>query len=228
MRLTHPDTLAGRARGLDRGLGLALAGALGLLVAGWTWPMMTVSRFVWLQDEVSLMNATLTLYDQGDWLLFAVLAVFAFAFPLVKLIAALWVFLIVDARHPGIARALDVLDLLGRWSMLDVFVAACWWSRCRPRWLARLRCTRDCTCSPPPSCCRSPRPSGCASWPGAPATKRRLDRAARRRHVSETMTAHDHEHATITSTITITATRMAATRRRSTPTTSAGCSGRCW
>ena len=124
MRLTHPDTLAGRARGLDRGLGLALAGALGLLVAGWTWPMMTVSRFVWLQDEVSLMNATLTLYDQGDWLLFAVLAVFAFAFPLVKLIAALWVFLIVDARHPGIARALDVLDLLGRWSMLDVFVAA--------------------------------------------------------------------------------------------------------
>ncbi len=124
MRLTHPDTLAGRARGLDRGLGLALAGALGLLIAGWTWPMMTVSRFVWLQDEVSLLNATLTLYEQGDWLLFAVLAVFAFAFPLAKLIAALWVFLIVDARHPGIARALDVLDLLGRWSMLDVFVAA--------------------------------------------------------------------------------------------------------
>ena len=124
MRLTHPDTLAGRARGLDRGLGLALAGTLGLLVAGWTWPMMTVSRFVWLQDEVSLLNATRALYAQGDWLLFGVLAVFAFLFPMAKLIAALWIFLIVDARRRSLIPALEVLDLLGRWSMLDVFVAA--------------------------------------------------------------------------------------------------------
>ncbi|MBK1697171.1 paraquat-inducible protein A [Rhodovibrio salinarum] len=124
MRLTHPETLAGRARGLDRLVGPALAGALGLLIAGWTWPMMTVSRFVWLEDEVSLLNATRALYGQGDWLLFGVLAVFAFAFPLVKLVAALWIFLIVDARGHALPRALDALDLLGRWSMLDVFVAA--------------------------------------------------------------------------------------------------------
>jgi paraquat-inducible protein A len=124
MRLTHPDTLAGRARGLDRLLGVALAGALGLLVAGWTWPMMTVSRFVWLEDEVSLLNATRALYSQGDWLLFGVLTVFAFAFPVAKMAAALWIFLIVDARHRALPRALDLLDLLGRWSMLDVFVAA--------------------------------------------------------------------------------------------------------
>jgi paraquat-inducible protein A len=124
MRLTHPDTLAGQARGLDRLLGLALAGALGLLVAGWTWPMMTVSRFVWLEDQVSLWNATRALYEQGDWLLFGVLAVFAFLFPLAKLVAALWIFLIVDARQHDLSRALDVLDLLGRWSMLDVFIAA--------------------------------------------------------------------------------------------------------
>ena len=124
MRLTHPDTLAGRARGLDRLLGLALAGALALLVAGWTWPMMTVSRFVWLEDEVSLLNATRALYGQGDWLLFGVLAVFAFAFPVAKMLAALWIFLIVDARHRALPRVLDLLDVLGRWSMLDVFVAA--------------------------------------------------------------------------------------------------------
>ena len=124
MRLTHPDTLAGRARGIDRLLGIALAGALGLLIAGWTWPMMTVSRFVWLEDQVSLLNATLSLFRRGDWLLFGVLAVFAFAFPLAKLIAALWILLIVDARQRALTQALDVLDLLGRWSMLDVFVAA--------------------------------------------------------------------------------------------------------
>jgi paraquat-inducible protein A len=124
MRLTHPETLAGRARGLDRLVGPGLVAALGLLVAGWTWPMMTVRRFVWLQDQVSLLNATRTLYDQGNWLLFGVLAVFAFLFPLAKLIAGLWIFLIVDARQRSLTRALDLLDLLGRWSMLDVFVAA--------------------------------------------------------------------------------------------------------
>ncbi|WP_200341653.1 paraquat-inducible protein A [Rhodovibrio sodomensis] len=124
MPLVHDEALAKRVRGVDRALGLGLLAALGLLVTGWTWPMMTVSRFVWLQDEVSLLNATRALYAQGDWLLFGVLAVFAFLFPAAKLLAALWVFHRVDATRNGLERALDGLDLLGRWSMLDVFVAA--------------------------------------------------------------------------------------------------------
>jgi paraquat-inducible protein A len=124
MRVVHRRALAATVRGADRWLGLALAGALGLLVLGWTWPMMTIHRLVWLEDQVSLLDATAQLYRQGDWLLFAALAVFAILFPLAKLLAALWIFLRADATRPGLDRALDWLDLLGRWSMLDVFVAA--------------------------------------------------------------------------------------------------------
>lgn len=123
-RLHHPHALAAHARGLDRLLGPALLAALALLVAGWTAPLMTVSKLMLLDDHVSLLDTAVVLWRERDWLLFGVVALFALAFPLVKLIAALAVLLRVDARRPGLERALDLLDLLGRWSMLDVFVAA--------------------------------------------------------------------------------------------------------
>ncbi len=123
-RLTHPEALAARARGPDRLIGPAILLALGLLVAGWTLPLMTVSKLVLLESRVSILDAALALWRGGDWLLFAVVALFAIAFPLAKLLAALAVWHRVPARAPRLERALDLLDLLGRWSMLDVFVAA--------------------------------------------------------------------------------------------------------
>jgi paraquat-inducible protein A len=124
MPIPHPHSLYARARGLDRALPLALAAALGLLVAGWSVPLMTVSQLVLFEERVALLDAAVVLYRDGEWLLFAAIALFALAFPLIKLAVALVVLLALDARRPRLARALDLLDWLGRWSMLDVFVAA--------------------------------------------------------------------------------------------------------
>lgn len=123
-RLPHPNALLTRARGPDRLLAPGLLAALGLLVAGWTLPLMTVSKLMLLDQQVSLLDTALVLWRERDWLLFAAVALFALAFPLVKLLAALALLLTVDAGAPGLPRALDRLDWLGRWSMLDVFVAA--------------------------------------------------------------------------------------------------------
>lgn len=122
--LRHPNALASQTRGIDRLLGLAMLTALGLLLAGWTMPLMTVNKLAFFDERVSLLDTVVTLWREGDWLLFGVVALFAIAFPFAKLLAALVVLTRVDARQPGLPKALDLLDWLGRWSMLDVFVAA--------------------------------------------------------------------------------------------------------
>ncbi|RDD61959.1 paraquat-inducible protein A [Ferruginivarius sediminum] len=124
IRPVHAASLAARARRVDRLVGPGLAMTLAMLVAGWTLPLMTVSTFVWLDDSVSLLDTVVALWREGEWLLFAVVALFAVAFPLAKLLAGLWLWYRVDARAPALPRALGVLDLLGRWAMLDVFVVA--------------------------------------------------------------------------------------------------------
>lgn len=124
MRLKHPQALAARARGADRLLGPAMVAAVGLLAAGWTLPIMTVEKLLVLSDEVSLLRGAGELLAGGHYLLFAVVAVFAIAFPLGKLLIALALWYAADAGDPRTHRALDWLDALGRWSMLDVFVVA--------------------------------------------------------------------------------------------------------
>lgn len=122
--IAHPNALAAQARGADRLIGPAILLALGLLAAGWTLPLMTVSKLVWLDERISLIDTALVLFGEGEWLLFAVVAVFAVVFPVVKLLAAAVIWFRLDARRARLERLLDGLDLLGRWSMLDVFVAA--------------------------------------------------------------------------------------------------------
>lgn len=123
-RIRPANALAARACRADRLLGPGLVLALAMLAAGWTLPLMTVSTFVWLDDQVSLLDTVLALWREGEWLLFAVVAVFALALPVVKLAVALWLWYLVDARAPAVRRALAALDLVGRWAMLDVFVIA--------------------------------------------------------------------------------------------------------
>ncbi len=56
--------------------------------------------------------------------LFAILTLFSVVFPLTKLGfgAALWLF--ADPGSPRVARILHWIEMLGKWSMLDVFVVA--------------------------------------------------------------------------------------------------------
>jgi paraquat-inducible protein A len=124
MPFVHPNSLAARTRGPDRLLGLALAAAVVLLAAGWVLPLMTVSKLLVLYDEVSILSGAARLWAGGYYVLFAVIVVFSVVFPAAKISLAGFMWLRLDLGRQGLPKALDIIDGLGRWSMLDVFVVA--------------------------------------------------------------------------------------------------------
>ena len=121
-RWRHPDALAGRPGAFWIGP-LAMAN-LALLVAAWFLPIMTLTRFWFWSDRVSLWETAAGLLDQGEILLFAIVAGFSMVFPAAKLLAAGWVWARVDAASGEGHRAVRLMEALGRWSMIDVFVVA--------------------------------------------------------------------------------------------------------
>lgn len=119
----NPPSLASRAKGFDRLLGPVLLLSGSLLLLGWTLPMMTVSRFVFLSEEVSILRAIGQLWDAGEIFLFLIIATFSVIFPALKVVIGLLLWY--RSRHAVRRRRwLAGLEMLGRWSMLDVFVVA--------------------------------------------------------------------------------------------------------
>ena len=120
----HPHSLAARASGADRLIGPVLVLATVLLVLGWTLPIMTVERFLFLSERVSILEGCLALWAEGHYFLFAVITLFSVVFPLIKLSLALFLWNRADAGSPDLGRSLGWVERLGRWSMLDVFAVA--------------------------------------------------------------------------------------------------------
>ncbi|MDP6474432.1 MAG: paraquat-inducible protein A [Alphaproteobacteria bacterium] len=118
------SSLAARARGADRLLGLSLFAAAALLVVGWLVPIMTVRRFLFFEDRISVLQALEALLERQQYLLFFTMLIFSMLLPLVKIFLAwrLW------RRHDVLAEKFDIslkrAEILGRWSMLDVFLMA--------------------------------------------------------------------------------------------------------
>ena len=123
MRSPAEGSLAASARGLDRGLGwLTLFAAL-LLVAGWTLPLMTVERLLFLSREISILQGIGELWAEDKRFLALVIALFSVVLPTVKLGLALTLWYRAEAGA-ALHRHLSWIELAGRWSMLDVFVVA--------------------------------------------------------------------------------------------------------
>lgn len=103
---------------------LALCASAGLLVAGVTLPILTVERFFFFTDTFSIVDAVGTLADEGEWLLAVVIGGFSVVFPVFKIIAAAGLWRMATGGGQVHVRAVRWLHTLGRWSMLDVLVAA--------------------------------------------------------------------------------------------------------
>jgi len=97
---------------------------MGLLAAGLTLPSFTVSWLLVLEDEMSVLQSLLLLVEDGEYFLCVLLFTFTALFPFGKLVAAAWLWRFADVASGPLRRALGWLDVLGRWSMLDVFVVA--------------------------------------------------------------------------------------------------------
>ncbi len=97
-----------------------VAASLALLVAGAVAPLLTTERFYFFSNTFSLASALRELVDKHEFLLAAVIGLFSLCVPVVKA-AVIWL------AAPGrtASRPLLVLaDRFGKWSMLEVFVAA--------------------------------------------------------------------------------------------------------
>ena len=121
--LSHPQAAA-RLGWWSFSLGPMMLVTTVLLVASWFVTLMTVERLWFWENAVSLYTGVVELADKGEWLLFVVIIVFSMLFPTVKLLAGLFIWARLDARGLSAHRALAVVQILGKWSMVDVFVVA--------------------------------------------------------------------------------------------------------
>ncbi|MCG6885703.1 MAG: paraquat-inducible protein A [Proteobacteria bacterium] len=112
-----PKTELGKLRGL------VLITTL-LFLAGVLSPMLTVTRFMVVNNTFSVVSGIFQLLQDGQYILFIVVAGFSVVLPLLKL----WVLYRltgIDAQKPRrMAHYLYWMHEYGRWAMLDVMVVA--------------------------------------------------------------------------------------------------------
>ena len=103
---------------------LLLVVSLGFFVAGIFRPFTSVTKLWLFENQISVYNGLITLWQASELFLFLILFVFTVVFPFVKINAmlALWLW-------PGLARddsqkLFGFVSHMGKWSMLDVFIVA--------------------------------------------------------------------------------------------------------
>jgi len=102
---------------------LALAVCIGLLVTGLSLPLLHAQQMVFWKSSYSVWAGIIELWKQNELLLATLLFFFSIVFSFVKLtgLTYIWFAPLLDTDR---ARLLDWLGLLGKWSMLDVFIVA--------------------------------------------------------------------------------------------------------
>ena len=112
----HPQ--AGRA------IVLMLVMALAFFVAGIFRPFTAVTKLWLFENQISVFDGLIALWQASELFLFLILFVFTLVFPFVKINAmlVLWLYPRLEREH---ARKLfQFVSHRGKWSMLDVFVVA--------------------------------------------------------------------------------------------------------
>ena len=93
-----------------------------LLFVGLSLPLLYTQRMFW-KSSYSVWAGVVELWRQNELLLATILFFFSIVFPITKLVllTLLWFMRLPASRR---TRLLHTLGLLGKWSMLDVFVVA--------------------------------------------------------------------------------------------------------
>jgi paraquat-inducible protein A len=101
-----------------------LVSAFILFVVGIFAPILTFKKFFVFSSKVSIISGLFQLISEGHPILFALIFIFSIVFPLVKLVL---LFRLWNGRVRsgyGYEKLLRWIAQYGKWSMLDVFVAA--------------------------------------------------------------------------------------------------------
>jgi len=97
-----------------------LAATLAFGIGIWA-PMLTLTRLVLLENTFSVASGIWQLYLEQEYPLFVILGLFTVVLPVVKLALLFYAWNRPRSAH---RRSLRWMDLVGKWSMLDVFVVA--------------------------------------------------------------------------------------------------------
>ncbi len=115
-------SLAKQATGLSMLLPLLLLSALGTLILGLTIPILRVEKFFLFEDLISIVGAIDELARSGEYLLALVILLFSVVFPTIKIFVADYIWRARNVEHRSVQKAVKLIDFLGKWSMLDVFI----------------------------------------------------------------------------------------------------------
>jgi paraquat-inducible protein A len=93
-----------------------------LLVKGLTLPILTVKK-LWESNTYSILTGIENLWDEKQQILAVIIFVFSIIFPIAKLLTLglVWFMKLPEERRQ---KMVYFMELLGKWSMLDVFVSA--------------------------------------------------------------------------------------------------------
>ncbi|MEQ8194829.1 MAG: paraquat-inducible protein A [Rhodospirillales bacterium] len=116
--------LSGQARGIEKISPLLLIVAAGFLAAGLYLPVVKVTKLLMFTDDISILGGVASLFTEGEIFLAAVVGVFSVVLPAVKIVASDFLWRVYPADGDNVAKALDMLGFVARWSMLDVLIVA--------------------------------------------------------------------------------------------------------
>ena len=105
-------------------INLLLMLALALLVIGVSAPLLTLEKMYFFENTVTLLSTVKGLFLQKDWFLFIVIAVFSLCIPVIKIAGLVLILNMEYAKNSFLDKTLHVIEVVGKWSMLDVFVVA--------------------------------------------------------------------------------------------------------
>jgi paraquat-inducible protein A len=95
-----------------------------LLFVGLVTPIITLSKFVLIQNTFSVLSGAIELLAEGQIFLFLVITGFSVVLPILKLRVLYRLVSKSEMAKKIVIKQLHWMHLYGKWSMLDVFVVA--------------------------------------------------------------------------------------------------------
>jgi paraquat-inducible protein A len=95
-----------------------------LLVIGLAAPIITLKKFILVENTFSVVSGVIELLEKRQFFLFLLLTGFSVLLPILKLRVLYLLVSRKEAIQPGVRKLLHWMHLYGKWSMLDVFVVA--------------------------------------------------------------------------------------------------------
>lgn len=98
--------------------------SLGTLTIGIFAPVMTFKKLIFYKNTFSIHSGLITLFKEGEYILFLIIFVFTILFPVMKLVLLFSIQYFRFWTQESRKKVLHYLGLVSKWSMLDVFIVA--------------------------------------------------------------------------------------------------------